>query len=647
MGERRIKNSAGKIVAVAIGAIFAVFLIGSAVFAQTLNTGLQYAAATGLANTDIRMIIAKIIRVALGLLGTVALVFTIYGGWMYMTAGGNEEKVTTAKKILLNMAIGLAIILSALGIVQFIINAITSQYEAQYGEEVPSAISEEYTVGGFLGQVIESHYPKRNAPWPGEPPIARNTKISVTFRDKIDASTLINNTNNSGAFGDVVSNVADQINATNLKIYATADKEITSLGMNASTADDDVYAGLSDDGRTIVLRPKNSFVLSSGKDTNYTVDLKGGVKLANGALAFSGMGGHYSWQFTVSNKDDKEPPQVQSIIPLPATSAYPKNIIVQINFNEAVDPISASGFFQSGTSKNFQNVTITSSTGQKVNGEYRISNQYRTIEFVSDTQCGVNPCGQPIFCLPANDLLTITAKSATIDPANAPQILPTNFRPDGVVDMAGNALNGGGELKLIGSQITLVPGIKTKTQWETDKTLANFFWKFNTSANLDTHAPFVINIQPNINAEGISSDAPITVTFNKSMLISTFNQIILKTNKYFNVWYTPAAHNFKSDETLAGLTDVIHHSQAELLHGPFWKRPANSTEVNASYFTFFDSRVSDIYQNCFYKAVGPGCTAAQLNDPNRSCYNGAVSASTSTCKTGEICPPQFNPAPRP
>lgn len=74
---------------------------------------------------DIRVTIGKIVRAVLGLLGVIAVVIILYGGYTYMTAGGNEEKITQAKKILINGVIGLAIILSALAITQFILSKLS------------------------------------------------------------------------------------------------------------------------------------------------------------------------------------------------------------------------------------------------------------------------------------------------------------------------------------------------------------------------------------------------------------------------------------------------------------------------------------------------------------------------------------------
>jgi len=84
--------------------------------------GLSYGAATGLGSTDIRTTIAKIIRVAMGLLGIVAVVIVLIGGFKWMTAGGNDDQVGEAKKWIFSGVIGLAIILSAYALTTFVIN---------------------------------------------------------------------------------------------------------------------------------------------------------------------------------------------------------------------------------------------------------------------------------------------------------------------------------------------------------------------------------------------------------------------------------------------------------------------------------------------------------------------------------------------
>ncbi len=80
--------------------------------------------ATGLGTADVRTTIARIIRVAMGLLGIVAVVIVLIGGFTWMTAGGNEEKVGEAKKWIFAGVIGLAIILAAYALSKFAIEAL-------------------------------------------------------------------------------------------------------------------------------------------------------------------------------------------------------------------------------------------------------------------------------------------------------------------------------------------------------------------------------------------------------------------------------------------------------------------------------------------------------------------------------------------
>ena len=87
----------------------------------TINFGLVYGEATGLGQQDVRTTISRIINVALGLLGIVAVVIILIGGFEWMMAGGNEEKVGEAKKRILAGVIGLAIILSSYALAKFVL----------------------------------------------------------------------------------------------------------------------------------------------------------------------------------------------------------------------------------------------------------------------------------------------------------------------------------------------------------------------------------------------------------------------------------------------------------------------------------------------------------------------------------------------
>ena len=92
--------------------------------AQAIDLGVGYAENIGLASAgdeDIRDTAVGIIQYLLTFLGIIAVAIILYGGFMWMTAGGNEDRVAKAKKIIISGAIGLIIVLAAFAIVTFVI----------------------------------------------------------------------------------------------------------------------------------------------------------------------------------------------------------------------------------------------------------------------------------------------------------------------------------------------------------------------------------------------------------------------------------------------------------------------------------------------------------------------------------------------
>lgn len=63
---------------------------------------------------------------ALKFLGIVAVLYGIYGGFLIMTAGGDDGKVKTGKTILIQVVIGLVVIFLAYSIVNWIFTGLLS-----------------------------------------------------------------------------------------------------------------------------------------------------------------------------------------------------------------------------------------------------------------------------------------------------------------------------------------------------------------------------------------------------------------------------------------------------------------------------------------------------------------------------------------
>jgi len=68
--------------------------------------------------------LTTIINYFLGMLGLVAVGFLIYAGVLMVTAGGAEEQVTKARKIIMYAVIGIVIILLSYTIVTFVSSAL-------------------------------------------------------------------------------------------------------------------------------------------------------------------------------------------------------------------------------------------------------------------------------------------------------------------------------------------------------------------------------------------------------------------------------------------------------------------------------------------------------------------------------------------
>lgn len=86
------------------------------------KAGFSTETGTGEATALPALIVGRVIRVVLGLLGVVFLVLLIYGGFLWMTSSGNEDQLGKSKKIIKNATIGLVIILGAEIVTYFVID---------------------------------------------------------------------------------------------------------------------------------------------------------------------------------------------------------------------------------------------------------------------------------------------------------------------------------------------------------------------------------------------------------------------------------------------------------------------------------------------------------------------------------------------
>jgi len=593
---KTIKKSVRNLAALLL-VIVPVFLLLScspASAAQTDLFGGQEAginANIGLSSQPIQVIIARLINIFLGFLGIIALVIFVYAGFLWMTSAGDAAKIERAKKMITASIIGLIIILASYSLVRYFLGKF---YGGYFGGPVDGGPGGNIT--GVLGKnIVESHYPTRNAV-----NVVRNTSIVVTFREAIDPTTITAN-QNGGAAGSPCTTPGDMttcdlVRANNVMIYETKKGSAFAL-TNVAVFTDAM-------GKNFVFKPvfmANGSVLSGSllgspsENTWYTIVLTTGIRKADGSNAFASTG--YTWTFEVGTQVDSVSPQILSIWPI-ASSTEPKNVVVQVNFSEAINPLSASGV--STPTSTFTNLLVSSSSAQ-VTGGFYISNGYRTVEFVSDNPCGTNSCGEQVYCLPGSSNIDVDVLAASTTPF---------FPYNGVIDMADNSLDGNLDNQADGPTAQSGHPPYNYNAPDAPNQGDSVYWQFKTSDVIDITPPRIDFISPNYNDAISDFSMPIRARFNKILMGSSiYNNIDLQTAAASTVSYWPTWDN---DVILKKTTIAIDHDQfAE----------------NAVYSPRFEGGLRDIYQNCYNPASGMACTPVS---PNRTCCNG-VPSPAATC----------------
>jgi hypothetical protein len=128
-----IKNIFNQVKIFSFVAITSVLLMG--VFGYVANSALAFDANNAYGMNKVKNVnlsnkadpvqmVTNIINLCLGFLALISVIIILIGGFQWMTAGGNDDKVGKAKKLMTNGLIGLVIVLCAWGIATFAINTI-------------------------------------------------------------------------------------------------------------------------------------------------------------------------------------------------------------------------------------------------------------------------------------------------------------------------------------------------------------------------------------------------------------------------------------------------------------------------------------------------------------------------------------------
>lgn len=405
-----------------------------------------------------------------------------------------------------------------------------------------------------------------------------------------------------------------------------------------------------------------SDILASADSINVNIESKvagssgNSINLAinSSALTVSAMSGGSDNNQTTTIRDKKD---------------QPMNSTIQINFTEAINPVSVSG--SAGDVRQTIQVINDSPTarvggtacaqnsgclsykcendicvGDYVDGQFDISNGYKTVEFRTNNECGMNGCGEKIYCLPADSNLQVKINTANLAPCltndDCSTKSPYNICADnsglfkscrnssnenyplantsplvGVTDAAFNALDGNRDGNADGpisfyDENTQLPAYKD-----------NYRFSFFVTDQIDATPPKITSIIPSSSGASVNLSDPIVIIFSKLIMNSSLKSGVLKMNigtttiehKLLNLRATtnvPTGYWTTSENLdISTPTGVSQITQAKINHSMF--------SENIDYISQVGSGVKDIFQNCFKPSSGPGCEA---NQTNPSCCNG-------------------------
>lgn len=559
--------------------------------------------------TDLFTIIGNIINIVFGFLGVLLLCYFLYAGFLWMTAPGPEQ-VDKAKGFIKNAIIGLVIMVSSFAVSRFILDWLGGSGGpggAGGGAGVAGGVRPGSgfpgSAGALGGGVIEYHIPERDAT-----EIPRNASIIITFKQPVDPASAI------VGYSEVASTTARDLNADAIHIFRTGQEASTSL----RSGDVEVY--FTADHKTMVLRPR-ALLGNPTSNTDYSVRLLGGdrgLRLETpggvGPSIFSVGSGlvsaerDYSWRFEVSTIVDNTPPKILSVVPY-AGGRYAPNIVVQMNFDKPLNPISASGLVRSGTG--FQNVEVNASPlsgvgSARPDGVFTLSNQFRTIEFVTTVSCGINSCGRQVFCLPFSSNVGVRIRAASLsDVPPQARIVRSGGASlyDGIVDYTGNSFDGNGNGTAQG------PGeIPAFDDYE---------WRFQTEARPNLTPPQIRTVTPAVRASDVPVDATISSDFDAILQASTVTSegVLLKTNEPEELrdtfWWTVDTLGLRADGGVVRSGERASSSRLQIQHRPLLDaQRTNEGMISPEYSPFITSDVQNVYQNCFNPASSGRCAGS-------------------------------------
>ena len=297
-----------------------------------------------------------------------------------------------------------------------------------------------------------------------------------------------------------------------------------------------------------------------------------------------------------------------------------------------------------------KDVEVQDLNSKGVKGQWKVTNGYKTVEFIPQEKCGINSCGDDIYCLyvPCADYdkectahYGVLVRTAQLADETNPSFVAKPF--SGVLDMADNALDYhntevtpdydslGDVLKTNSS----IPGkfdftiydkyynYETNTGWRhkplifgiakdianTEKLPDNFWWHFTVQNKIDMTAPHIQTVNPGTDMEDVGDYYPVDILFSKEMNLDSLYNVQLREHPGDALAPDDYSFSFFDSEMVIGededaSTTTLSTATTLTIKHPV--RPFGPNDKDFYYFGIVPGRetVAD-NQNCMYPGRGP------------------------------------------
>jgi hypothetical protein len=280
----------------------------------------------GLGTSDLRQVAINVIKWVLGILGLVAVSFLIYGGFLWLTAAGNEERIEKAKRVIINAVIGLIIVLLAWAIVLYVarfISGATSGNTNPPGCANPPCVVLPPTSSFRVKDIQTAHEIGFN----NNQNVLRCSGVQPIFNNHTDPSTvaaaIAANPRELKVFKDDPANNNPEVNGS----WAYGSQSF----MTFSLASGVKYDANSDYKLWI---PKTAARILDTDGTRLTQCQADGT--------CTDLGNSYEWLFHVGTQDDIAAPAVTNTYPIRNGVGYPdsnvsREPVFTVNFSEPIN----------------------------------------------------------------------------------------------------------------------------------------------------------------------------------------------------------------------------------------------------------------------------------------------------------------------